>query len=160
MKAFARAVVTLRKKARYTQKAFAEAIGYSQSHWNRVEKGQRTPPPREKVILITGLLDLDEDERNSLLMLAGYSPEPLTNKFDQVKYSSLVSRAATSKSDNRPETRQETQGEAQRSPKSKSAELLTRIFEDSSVPSESKVDLDNEVFRFIEWNLEKMRRKS
>lgn len=63
-----------RKAAGLSQSALAKAAGISPSHLNRIEKGDRNPPPADKILRIASALRLSPAETDQLLVAAGYAP--------------------------------------------------------------------------------------
>ncbi|MGB9592866.1 MAG: helix-turn-helix domain-containing protein [Anaerolineae bacterium] len=63
-----------RKAAGLSQSALAKAAGISPSHLNRIEKGNRNPPPSDKILDIANALRLSPAETDQLLVAAGYAP--------------------------------------------------------------------------------------
>lgn len=63
-----------RKKKGLSQSKLAEATGFDHSSVSRHESGERFPL-KETVLKYTTVLDLTEDERDELLVSAGYLPE-------------------------------------------------------------------------------------
>lgn len=63
-----------RTAAGLSQSALAKAARISPSHLNRIEKGDRNPPPADKVLQIASALRLSPAETDQLLVAAGYAP--------------------------------------------------------------------------------------
>lgn len=63
-----------RTAAGLSQSALAKAAGISPSHLNRMEKGERNPPPADKLLQIASALRLSPAEADQLLVAAGYAP--------------------------------------------------------------------------------------
>lgn len=63
-----------RTAAGLSQSALAKAAEISPSHLHRMEKGERNPPPADKVLRIADALRLSPAETDRLLVAAGYAP--------------------------------------------------------------------------------------
>jgi transcriptional regulator with XRE-family HTH domain len=65
---------TFRIQAGLSQLQLAKAVKMNPSHLNRLERGLRNPPRREKVLLLADVLGLGEEEKKTFMLEAGYSP--------------------------------------------------------------------------------------
>ncbi len=72
---FAQALAEAREAKGLSQNALARALGMDASHLNRIERGLRNPPSREKVLAIAEVLELTPEEQTRLLVSAGFAPE-------------------------------------------------------------------------------------
>ncbi len=70
---FAIILKKFRTGAKISQSALAKAIKMNQSHFNRIERGIRNPPKRNKVLRIAQVLELDEIQTRELMKAAGYA---------------------------------------------------------------------------------------
>src|SRR5262250_2589923 len=71
--AYGRMLREWRMRARMSQLALATETGISTRHLSFLETG-RSQPSREMVQLLAGMLDLPLNDRNALLVGAGYAP--------------------------------------------------------------------------------------
>lgn len=72
---FAEVLAEAREAKGISQNALARSLGMDASHLNRIERGLRNPPSREKVLAISEVLELAPEEQTRLLVAAGYAPE-------------------------------------------------------------------------------------
>jgi len=71
---FASLLKRKRKASGLSQSALAKAAGISPSYLNRIEKGDRNPPPADTILRIASALRLSPAETDQLLVAAGYAP--------------------------------------------------------------------------------------
>lgn len=74
METFGQLLTKARKRARFTQRELASRVGLSANHLNRIEKDQRRPPRRDKVLAIAEVLELDSQRTDHLLLAGGHAP--------------------------------------------------------------------------------------
>jgi transcriptional regulator with XRE-family HTH domain len=72
---FAAMLAMSRKNNKLSQSALARAANIDVSHLNRIERGIRNPPSRDKVIALAQVLRMTRDETNQFLISAGYALE-------------------------------------------------------------------------------------
>lgn len=56
---------------------FSIGIGMSFSHWSEIETSKKNPPKNEILDLISQLLELSDEDRNTMYTLAGISKKTL-----------------------------------------------------------------------------------
>lgn len=78
---FAQTLRKLREQAGISQVDLAEAIDMHPSHLNRIEAGVRNPPRQKNVLAIARALKLTPDEKDKLLLSAGYAPKELEGQI-------------------------------------------------------------------------------
>lgn len=78
MNTFARCLMEMRGIAHISQWKLAEVAGYDHSYISRLEIGQRLPS-RDAVLRMAEAMQLSADNRDRLLMSAGYSPLDMRN---------------------------------------------------------------------------------
>jgi transcriptional regulator with XRE-family HTH domain/ADP-ribose pyrophosphatase YjhB (NUDIX family) len=66
-----------RKKAGIRQKELSAVIGIDATYLSKIENGKRNPPDRDVVLEIADALDLNESQKDELLVSAGYQPQTL-----------------------------------------------------------------------------------
>jgi transcriptional regulator with XRE-family HTH domain len=67
-------LVRLRKGRGLSQRALARGLGFSHTLVVRSEAGTRAPGDADEILRVAGLLELDADQADELLMSAGYWP--------------------------------------------------------------------------------------
>lgn len=60
-----------REENKITLRKMAELLGFSAPFWSDVEKSRRNPPEKDKLLLISNILQLNENEIGYMLDLAG-----------------------------------------------------------------------------------------
>lgn len=78
---FARCLMDMRGIARMSQWRLAELAEYNHSYISRLELGQRLPS-RDAVLRLAEAMQLSADNRDRLLMAAGYCPLDVRNLID------------------------------------------------------------------------------
>lgn len=78
---FARCLMDMRGIARMSQWRLAELAEYNHSYISRLELGQRLPS-RDAVLRLAEAMQLSADNRDRLLLAAGYMPLDVRNLID------------------------------------------------------------------------------
>ncbi len=86
-----------REQRLLSQTDLARALRIHPSHISRMERGLRNAPSRAKVLQISKIFGLSEDESNELLIIAGYAPQnSLGGRFTS-ENNNKVQKLATNK---------------------------------------------------------------
>jgi len=75
MSDFAEILANYRKRAGYSQHKLSQLAHINSSHLNRLEKAQRNPPKKANILKLAEVLNLNPEERDALLISAGYITE-------------------------------------------------------------------------------------
>ncbi len=76
---FRETVRQLMEEQGLSQNAVATAMGMDTSHLNRILRGMRNPPSREKVVALAQVLGMNKETTDNLLVQAGYAPIELSS---------------------------------------------------------------------------------
>lgn len=68
---FGEFIACKRLEKEITLRKMAEHIGFSAPFWSDVEKGRRNPPDKDKLLLLSNIFQLTEDETAYMFDLAG-----------------------------------------------------------------------------------------
>ena len=78
---FARCLMDMRGIARMSQSRLSDIAGFDRSYVSRLELGQRLPS-RDAVLRLSAAMQLSADNRDRLLLAAGYMPLDVRNLID------------------------------------------------------------------------------
>ena len=141
-----------RMKVGLSQKALADRVGFNISHLNRIEKGERNPPKKDKILAIAGALDLNDSETDQLLLSAEYAPLRILSRISQDDRIVLGFGAPLSKekleslfSKKKEDRRKGSWAD------NKLIRLITQITKDDKLSDSRKSLIKNQVYSYLKW---------